>query len=64
MNANPADFIGLSKFGGQNLAESKNLIFRLIKIDGEDYMDYPEDVRTDRVCVEIMDGKIFKAAIQ
>jgi hypothetical protein len=57
------EFIGKSKFMAQNLAESKNMIFRLISIDGEPYLSYPEDIRDDRVCVELVAGKIVKATI-
>jgi hypothetical protein len=59
-----SEFLGLTKFGGQNLAEAKNMIFRLISIDTEPFMSYPDDVRTDRVCVEITNGRITKATIQ
>ena len=58
------DFISLSKKGSQNLAEAKNLIYRLIKVDDEDYFSYPEDTRTDRVCVWIEKGKVSKAEIK
>lgn len=62
MNADK--FLGLTKKGAQNLAESSNLIFRLIKVDGQDFLAYPDDERTDRVCVEIENGKVTKANIQ
>jgi len=62
MNADT--FLGLSKKRAQDVAESKNMIFRLIKSDGEDFLSYPEDVRTDRVCVELTNGKVTKAIIQ
>jgi len=58
------DFLGLSKKRAQDLAESKNLIFRLIKIDDENFLSYPEDVRDDRLCVEIEKGQVKKASIQ
>jgi hypothetical protein len=58
------DFLGLTKKGAQNRAEEKNMIFRLIRIDGEKYYEYPEDTRTDRVCVEIENGKVTKATVQ
>lgn len=58
------DFIGLTKRNAQDKAESKNMIFRLIRIDKTDFFSYPEDVRTDRVCAEIDEGKITKASIQ
>ena len=57
-------FINLSKFGAQNLAEAKNMIFRLLSIDGEPYLSLPEDIRTDRVCCDILNGKVVKAIIQ
>ena len=60
------DFISLSKKGAQNLAEAKNFIFRLIKVDDEDYLSYPKDDETlaDRVCVWIEKGKVVKAEIR
>jgi hypothetical protein len=57
-------FISLTKKGGQDLAEAKNMIFRLLSIDGEPYFSLPEDTRTDRVCVDLIGGKIVKAVIQ
>lgn len=57
-------FVGMTKKSAQDLAESKFLIFRLVSIDGETYLGYPEDTRTDRLCVEINDSKISKAVIQ
>lgn len=62
MNADA--FLGLSKKRAQDVAEGKNMIFRLIRIDQENFYNYPEDVRTDRVCVEIDAGKVTKASIQ
>jgi hypothetical protein len=62
MNAN--DFLGKTKKGAQDYAESKNMIFRLIRIDSENFMSYPEETLTDRVCIEIDKGKVTKATIQ
>lgn len=63
MNADA--FLGLSKKRAQDVAEGKNMIFRLISIDGEQFFHYPgpDDIRTDRVCVEIENGKIVRATI-
>lgn len=58
------DFLGMTKKGAQNHAEIRNLIFRIIRVDSDKYHDYPEDTRTDRVCVEIDNGKVTKASIQ
>ena len=58
------DFLGKTKKDAQNIAESKNLIFRLIRIDEEPYLAYPEDTRDDRICVEIDAGKVTSAAIR
>lgn len=58
------DFLGLSKKSAQNKAEALNLIFRLIRIDAEKYYEYPEDTRTDRICVELDSGKVTKASVQ
>ena len=64
MSANASDFINLSKKAAQNLAEAKYMIFRLISVDGEPFLAYPEDKRDDRVCVEIEKEKVVKASIQ
>jgi len=58
------DFLGLSKKGAQNKAEALNMIFRLIRIDTDSYYEYPEDTRTDRICVELDNGKVTKASVQ
>ena len=60
------DFLSLSKKQAQDLAESKYMIFHLVRIDDERFFDYPseEDKRFDRICVEIDRGKITKAVIQ
>ncbi len=58
------DFIGLTKKTAQNKAEESNYIFRLIRIDGEPFLSWPEDVRSDRLCVEIDNGKVTKAVVQ
>lgn len=57
-------FLGLTKKGAQNKAEEMNLIFRLIRIDSDNFYAYPEDKREDRLCVEIDAGKVTKASIQ
>lgn len=56
--------IGMGKRQSQNKVEAMNLIYRLIRVDGETIQSYPEDVRDDRVCVEIDNGKVTKATIQ
>lgn len=58
------EFLGRSKKSAQDLAERKNLSFRLIRVDGESFFDYPKDYRRDRICVEIDSGKVTKASIQ
>ncbi len=60
-NMDTEKYIGLSKRNAQNLAEAQNLIFRLISVDGEPYFGMPEDKRTDRICVEIVAGKVSSA---
>jgi hypothetical protein len=62
--ANANDFLGLTKKGSQNKAEMQNLIWRLIRIDNENFLDYPTDTRDDRVCIEIDNGQVTKATIQ
>lgn len=57
-------FMGLSKKRAQDKAEALNLIFRLIRIDSENFYAYPDDKRSDRVCVEIDNGAVTKASIQ
>ena len=58
------DFLGLSKKSAQDLCENKNMLFRLLSIDGEPFFAWPEDKRDDRVCCEIENGKVVKAIIQ
>lgn len=58
------DFLGLGKKGAQDLADKKNLIFRLIRVDDKHMMAYPEDERTDRVCVEIDKLKVTKVVFK
>lgn len=55
------DFIGLSKRAAQNLAEKRNLIFRLCRVDGEKMLSHPTDYMKDRVSIEIDGGKVTKA---
>ena len=62
--ADASIFLGLSKKRAQDVAEGKMMIFRLIRIDGENFYGYPEDTRTDRVCIEIDNGAVSKATIQ
>lgn len=59
-----AKFIGLGKRSSQNLAEAESLAYRLIRVDAESFLPYPEDIRTDRVCIEIDNLKVSKAKIQ
>jgi hypothetical protein len=64
MSVNVEKFFGLPKKDAQNLAERQNLIFRLISVDGEAFLPYPEDVRDDRVCVEIVKNKVDKITVR
>jgi hypothetical protein len=57
-------FVNLSKKRAQDLAEANYMIFRLISVDGEPFFSYPEDIRTDRICVEVVQNKVVKAVIQ
>lgn len=61
---NSNTYIGLSKKSAQNLAEASNLVFRLVSVDGETYLGYPDDVSLERVCVEIVDGKVSFASMR
>ncbi len=63
---NSTEFVGLTKRTAQDKAEAKNVIFRLIRIDDRAFFDYPpdDDVRTDRICVEIENGTVVKATVQ
>lgn len=58
------DFLGLTKKSAMEKAESKNLIFRLIRINEKSFFSYPSDVRADRVCVELENGAVVKAVFQ
>jgi hypothetical protein len=58
-------FLGRTKKSAQDLAESLNLIFRLVQRDEEVMLGYPTDgKRDDRVCVIITQGKVTEATIQ
>ena len=57
-------YIGLSKKSAQDKSEKDNLIFRLIRVDGEMYLSYPEDVRDDRICCEFDKGKATIAVMR
>jgi hypothetical protein len=57
-------FLKLSKKRAQDKAESLNMIFRLIRIDEENFLSYPDDYRDDRVCVEVDGGVVSKATIR
>ena len=60
-------FLGKTKKQSQDFAETKNMIFQLVRIDGEQYFSYPKDdepIRTDRVWVEIENSKVVKAVIR
>lgn len=56
-------YLGLPKKDAQNLAEKQSIIFRLIRVDDRNILPYPEDVRTDRICVEVEKNKVVKAAV-
>lgn len=55
-----ADFLGKSKWQSQGLAESNNLIFRLLRVDDRQMFSMPTDKRSDRVCIEIENGEVVK----
>jgi hypothetical protein len=61
---NEETFLNLSKKAAQDVAEKSNLIFRLVSIDGKRFLGYPEDVRDDRVCIELENNKVTKALLQ
>ncbi len=56
-------YLGLPKKDAQNLAEKQSIIFRLIRVDDRNILPYPEDVRTDRICVEVENNKVAKAVV-
>lgn len=59
-----ADFLGLSKRSAQDKAEQLNLIFRLVSVDGIDFLGLPTDVRTDRICIVMFGGIVTQATLQ
>lgn len=61
---NEEKYLGQSKRSAQFMAESDNFLFRLISVDGEQFMNYPEDHRDDRICVEIVANKVVKVSFQ
>ena len=65
MTAN--EFVGMEKRAAQNLAERKNMIFRLVSADGETMLGWPpegEDKRDDRVCCIVQDSCVVQAEIR
>lgn len=59
------DFLGLSKRSAQDKAEQLNLIFRLVSVDGVDFLGLPtDDARTDRICIVMFGGVVTQATIQ
>ena len=64
MASKSSEYIGMGKRQAQNRAELDNFIFRLIRVDGESFLPYPDDTRNDRLCVEIDGGKVTKAVIR
>ena len=58
------DFLNVSKHKAHDLAEANSFIFRLVSVDGEVILGYPEDIRTDRICVEIKSNRVIAATIQ
>lgn len=62
MNADK--FLGLTKKGAQNLAESSNLIFRLVRVDDEVILGAPQDFVSDRICIVIEKGSVKEAYFQ
>lgn len=69
MKIEASKFIGLTKKSSQDLAEKHNVIFRLIRIDNNNYFEYPteNDDRSsimDRICIEIDQGKVTVAKYQ
>jgi hypothetical protein len=59
--SNAERFVGMPKKQAQNEAEKANLIFRLVSVNGDIYFGEPDDEVADRLCVEIIDGKVCKA---
>lgn len=60
---NTTQYLGLTKKKAQDLAEAKNFVFRLIRIDDEQFFSYPADPGNYRVCCEIEKGVVIKATI-
>lgn len=64
MTRTPApDFVGMGKRPAQNLAEKRNLTFRLVSADGELMLGWPDDFQPDRVCCVVEDAKVVQAEI-
>ncbi len=58
-----SQFKGMGKRAAQNLAEAKNLIFRMVSVDGVDVLGKPSETMTDRVCVVMAKDKVEDAWI-
>jgi hypothetical protein len=64
MTIDAAKYLLLPKKDAQNLAEKDSVIFRLIRVDDRNILPYPEDIRNDRICVEVEKNKVVKATVQ
>lgn len=62
--ANAESYVGMTKKSAQSKSEFENLIYRVVSVDGEKFLGFPEDKREDRVCVIIENGKVIQAFIQ
>ncbi len=58
-------FLGKTKKGAQDTAEKHNMIFRLIRIDQDNFCAYPDtdDICDARVSIEIDNGKVTHARL-
>lgn len=57
------EYINLSKTAAHDLAERRNMIFWLVSVDGERRLGDPPDQREDRVCIELVKGKVAAARV-
>lgn len=58
--------LGLSKKSCQDMCEGKSLVFRLVSVDGEDFLGMPDPStvgRRDVMCIEIVNLKVVKATL-
>lgn len=63
-NMQSEQFLGLTKRQSYDLAEKLGLMVRIIRMGEKPLLPYPNDVRDDRICLELDERRVSKAVVQ